>query len=227
MSKGKLAKFAELKEMPNVFQNFNWQQPQLINHLGNEVNYKNQWHEQVFGNNNPIVLELGCGYGEYTVAMAQQMPNHNIIGIDIKGNRIHMGAQWLLDNRVNNAIFVRTSIELLTHYFGEQEISEIWLPFPDPFRRDSKSNRRLTSGYFINIYRQIMEPDGVVHLKTDSTLLYEYTLESIAENGCTLLEEHYNLYGSNPTNALLHVKTRYEKLNLSKAETIKYIKFRL
>ena len=138
-----------------------------------------------------------------------------------------MGANWLLENRVNNAIFVRTAIELLPHYFDEQEISEIWLPFPDPFRRDSKSNRRLTSGHFINIYRQIMQPQGIVHLKTDSNLLYEYTLESIAENGCTLLEEYYDLYASNPTNELLHVKTRYEKLNLSGADTIKYIKFQL
>lgn len=227
MSKGKLAKFAEMKQMPNVFQNFNWHQPQLINHLGNAVDYKNEWHEQVFGNNDPLVLELGCGYGEYTMAMAQLMPEHNFIGIDIKGNRIYTGAQWLLEQRINNAVFVRTAIELLPHYFGEQEVSEIWLPFPDPFRRESKSSRRLTSGFFINIYRQFMQPEGIVHLKTDSTLLYEYTLESIAENGCQLLEHYYDLYGSQPTNPLLHVKTRYEKLNLSGADTIKYVKFSL
>ena len=227
MSKGKLAKFEAMRSMPNVFQNFSWHEPQLINHLGNEMSLKGQWHEQVFGNNNPIILELACGYGEYTVGMAQRCPNHNFIGIDIKGNRIYTGAQYLLDQRISNAVFLRSSIELLPHFFDTAEINEIWIPFPDPFRRDSKSKRRLTSAYFLNIYRQFLVPNGVVHLKTDSDILYDFTLQTIAENACHLLEEHYDLYSTAADNELLHIKTRYERLNLSGASTFKYIKFSL
>jgi len=226
MGKGKLAKFSKLAIMPNVFQNFSWDNPQLFNGKGMPVAMKGQWHKH-FNNQHPIVLELACGYGEYTMAIAQQHPELNIIGVDMKGNRLYTGARYTLDKQLHNAAFVRTHINLLPHFFAPNEISEIWITFADPHLKKSKHKKRLTSLYYLGIYQQLMPNGGIVHLKTDSDILYHYTLETITTLGCTIHTNYYDLYGNDFDNPLLGVKTRYERLNLSGAETIKYLKFSL
>ena len=227
MAKGKLYKLDQIKSMPNVFQNFNWQYPQLINHRNEKVDFKGRW-SHVFQNNKPIILELACGYGEYTMTMAEKFPNFNFIGIDIKGNRIYTGAKYVLDKQLDNAIFVRINIELLDKIFSQNEIAEIWLPFPDPHNRKVRANRRLTAPRFLEIYHKILQPDGCIHLKTDSDLLYHYTLDVISECGHTLLVNYPDIYANNlAPDDLLKVKTRYEKLNLSGADAIKYLQFKL
>ena len=227
MSKGKREKFSELRQMPHVFQNFVWDEPSMENHLGEKVNYKGQWNEVFFNNNNPIVLELACGYGEYTMAMAERFPEKNFIGIDLKGNRIYTGAKYAMDKGLKNVAFIRMRIESLCHFFAEAEISEIWIPFPDPQLKKSKARKRLTNYRFLNLYRKVLQPGGFMHLKTDNTPLYEYSLESLQENGCEILEHYRDIHGDRVDNALLQeVKTRYEKMHLEKGETIKYIRFR-
>ncbi len=227
MAKGKLEKFDDLENMPHVFQNFKWLDPKLLNHKKEVVDYRAKWGSDVFKNNHPIILELACGYGEYTMAMAESLPDKNIIGIDIKGNRIWTGANFVQEKGLSNAIFIRSAIELLENFFGPSEVSEIWIPFADPHVRDSKSKKRLTGPKFIQLYRYLAGKEGIVHLKTDSDLLYDFTLQVIESEGCTILENYRDLYNSDFTNELLRVKTRYEKLNISKSDRVKYVKFRL
>lgn len=227
MSKNKLQKFAEIAQMPNVFQNFGWENAQLINYQGIAIDYRGQWANSVFQNQHPICLELACGYGEYTTALAAQDPNRNFIGIDIKGNRIWRGACQLLEQNLHNGAFIRTAINLLPHFFGNNEIDEMWITFPDPHIQAGKHKKRLTSAYFLNLYRQFMPPNGIIHLKTDSTLLYEYTLETIAAENCTILANVFDIANTNYDEPRLKIKTRYEGLNLSGADTIKYVKFAL
>lgn len=226
MAKGKMAKFAEIKKMPHVFENRIWTDPVLYNHEGWVIDLQGRWQSHYFGNQNPIILELACGYGEYTVAIAQMYPEKNAIGVDIKGNRVWTGATYVQHQQLKNAAFVRAPIELLGHFFGASEISEIWLTFPDP--QAGKPRKRLTALSFLQLYQKILHPNGIVHLKTDSDLLYEFTLETLAENNFPILVNYPDLYRNLPAdNPLLSVSTRYEKLNLSGANTIKYLQFGL
>ncbi len=227
MGKGKIEKFAKLEKMPNVFHSKGWDSP-LLGNVDNEAkSYKGIWHSEVFKNDNPIVLELACGYGEYTMNLAERFPDHNIIGIDLKGNRIFTGAKFTLEKGLNNAAFIRARINLIHHYFAPNEISEIWIPFADPHVRKAKHRKRLTSLRYLKIYQQILMPNGYIHLKTDSDTLYQYTLETIAESQSEIITNYPDLYNSNFDNELLAVKTRYEKLNPSGSHTIKYVKFKL
>ncbi|OWY23056.1 tRNA (guanosine(46)-N7)-methyltransferase TrmB [Sphingobacteriales bacterium UPWRP_1] len=227
MGKGKLAKFAEIKQMPHVFENRIWKEPVLYNFRGLITNYRTQWCNGFFGNQNPLILELGCGYGEYTVAIAQIYPQTNVIGIDIKGNRIWTGASFVLQHNLANAAFVRTPIELIDHYFAPGEVSEIWLPFPDP--QKDKPRKRLTSLQYLQLYRKILKPDGIIHLKTDSDLLYQCTLETLQAHNCPVWVNYPDVQNAPNRNQmpLLSVATRYQKLNLSGANTIKYLQFGL
>ncbi|HRI28313.1 MAG TPA: tRNA (guanosine(46)-N7)-methyltransferase TrmB [Chitinophagales bacterium] len=224
MAKGKLAKFAEIKTMPHVFENRDWHHPDLYNHKNETINYAGKWATLHFGNQHPILLELACGYGEYTTAIARLYPDKNVIGIDLKGNRIWTGAKFAQMQLLTNAAFIRSQVELIEHYFGKGEIAEIWLPFPDPQKERPK--KRLTSTRYIELYRNILQPEGIIHLKTDSDVLYESTLEVIIETGCKIVANYPDLYHSPlATNPLLSVTTRYERLNLSGATTIKYLSF--
>lgn len=229
MAKRKLEKFEQIGQMPNVFQNFHWRDAQLINYQQQKINLKGNWNKDFFQNNNPIVLELACGYGEYTVAIAKSQAQTNVIGIDIKGNRLWKGAKELLEQQFNNAAFVRTTINLLPHFFAPNEVQQIWLTFPDPQNQSGSQNKRLTSSMFIDIYRQIMPKNGIIHLKTDSTLLYDFTLSIIEQKKCKIINQIFDLYQSElyKDNDLLQTTTRYEKLNLSKADTIKYLSFEI
>jgi tRNA (guanine-N7-)-methyltransferase len=190
---------------------------------------KGKWHKDHFKNNDPIVLELGCGKGEYSVGLAKNNPDKNYIGVDIKGNRIWTGATEALQAKLNNVAFIRTRIDFIDHCFNENEVSEIWITFPDPQPQKTRTRKRLTNMLFINRYRKFLKPGGLVHLKTDSTSFYNYTLEVIKENGFTLLFNTDDLYENCPAGReeLINIKTHYEKLFTEKGEKIKYCCFKI
>ncbi len=185
------------------------------------------WNTDFFQNKNNIVLELGCGKGEYTVGMAQMFPETNFIGIDIKGARIWRGLVTAGEKKLNNVAFVRTRITLIEYVFGNNEISDIWITFPDPHPRKIKQKKRLTSPQFLNRYYKVLKPDGIIHLKTDNIIFFEYTLDIIREYGHELLYATYDVYGEENDAALTQIQTYYEKKWLDNSTKIKYLKFKL
>ena len=224
--RNKLQKFAEILTFPNVYENFANFPPQLTGLGGKEVDLSGKWQSNHFQNRNPITLELACGRGEYTIALAEEYPQRNFIGVDIKGARIWKGAKIALAKKLANAAFLRTRIELITAFFAPEEIDEIWITFPDPFLKKGKSNRRLTAPRFLDAYRKILRKGGIVHLKTDEGILYDYTLEVLAEDAQTkILYKDDDIYSKPLPIAELSVKTYYEKMHLEKGKTIKYIRF--
>lgn len=224
--KNKLQKFADVRGFENVYECYDVKEPELT--FGdNKVEMKGQWPGH-FQNTNPITLELACGGGEYTVELARRYPNRNFIGVDIKGNRIWKGARVALSEGRRNAAFLRTRIEIIEHFFAENEVDEIWITFPDPFLRDSKSNRRLTSPYFLEKYRHFLRPGGLVHLKTDERKLYDFTLETIAEDPrCRILFETDDIYSAPLEYPELDIKTFYEAKDIAGEKQVKYIRFLL
>ncbi len=225
MGKNKLRKFSDLNEFPNVYQNFSQKDKVVYDSNGSEVNLKGKWNTDHFKNDHPITLELACGGGEYTVGLAQRYPNRNFIGIDIKGARIWKGAKQSLDEGLTNAAFLRTRIELLPYFFEEKEINEIWITFPDPFMK--KANRRLTAGVFLLMYQKLMKTDGLIHLKTDSAELYEFTQRMMVEYDCKVEYHHDDIYSGDLYTPELEIKTYYEKMHLEKGKKITYTRFQL
>lgn len=221
MGKNKLTKFAEVERLPNVIQcgarDFS-DNPQATDIKGN-------WSQKFFHNNNPIVLELGCGKGEYTVALAQMYPDKNFIGIDIKGARIWSGAKYAHENNLSNVGFLRTNIEFINAFFAPEEVSEIWITFPDPQMK--KCNKRLTSTNFMKRYQDILVNNGLIHLKTDSNFLFLYTKAMVEENEYKVECCTDNLYVERKDEPLLQIKTYYEQQWLSRGIDIKYISFHL
>ena len=216
MAKNKLAKFAEMASYDNVFQ-------YSFETLKSEgFPLKGKWHT-FFKNNNPIILELGCGKGEYTVGLSKKFPDKNFIGIDIKGARMWKGATQARNEGLTNAAFIRTHIELINNFFSEDEVSEIWITFPDPQMK--KANKRLTSTRFMKEYSKIINTNGIIHLKTDSNFLYTYTNAMIKENGLTVYFDSDDLYNSKLEDDILGIKTFYEQQWLERGLSIKYIKF--
>lgn len=213
MGKDKLRRFAEITAFANVIE------------LEEGKRLNGQWAEQHFKNQNPVVLELGCGKGEYTVNLGRLFPEINFIGIDYKGNRIWRGAKTALDEGISNVAFLRIQIENLQDYFGENEISEIWITFPDPQPQVSREKKRLTSPRFLKMYRMILKKTGAVHLKTDSDSLYLYTLLQVGEPGLELLISTSDLYNSDFADDILSIKTYYEKKYLATNKNINYLKF--
>lgn len=192
------------------------------------VDYKGNWNKSVFKNENPIILELGCGKGEYAVGLAKKYPNKNFIGVDIKGARMWVGAKQCIEEGLDNVAFLRTKIDFIDKFFAENEIDEIWLTFSDP--QPNKPNKRLTSKIFIDRYRKILKPGGIIHLKTDSDVLFESTANEIEEHNyhCNYLT--WNLYNDiqkMPDNIkdILHIKTHYEELFTQRGHQIKYCQF--
>ncbi|MCB0400472.1 MAG: tRNA (guanosine(46)-N7)-methyltransferase TrmB [Flavobacteriales bacterium] len=225
--KGKLQKWAEMKTFNNVAE------PTLEDVLNRDYELKGKWRQQIFQNDHPIVLELGCGKGEYSVGMGQHFPEKNFIGVDIKGNRIWRGAKTAFQNNMKNVYFLRTRIDHIDSCFAEHEVDEIWITFPDPQPKDRLERKRLTSPMFINRYRKFLKPNGIIHLKTDHEGFFRYTLEEIERCGFNLLESTFNLYGEaieklDPkTQEILSIKTYYEKLFSEKGHSIHYLKFQL
>jgi len=224
--KNKLKRFAELLKLPNVFENFDARNPGLTWKDGERVDLKGNWAEAHFGNGYPVTLELACGKGHYTLGLAKRFPERNFIGVDIKGARIWKGAKGALEDEVTNAAFLRTRIEQIAEFFAPGEISEIWITFPDPFLRKSKTRRRLTSPNFLERYRQILQPGGLVHLKTDSPELYAYTMEVLAEDPqVKILYQETDIYSKPLIDEVLSIKTFYEKMHLEAGKKIKYVQF--
>jgi tRNA (guanine-N7-)-methyltransferase len=210
MSKGKLQKFAEFDAFENT--------------LDYNTDTKGHWHE-IFGNENPIVLELACGKGDYTIGLARRNPHINYVGIDIKGNRLWRGAKTATDEGLSNVRFLRIQIDFIEKHFAENEVTHIWITFPDP--QPAKARKRLTSSRFLAHYRNICKKDAQIHLKTDSDLFYESTLETIQEEGLTLLENIQNVYTQPCAAELKEIQTFYENMWLKEGRTIKFLRFGL
>lgn len=226
--RNKLEKFTEILTFPNVYQNYNPKENILKWVNGEEVDMKSKWNSHHFKNNNPLVLELACGRGEYSLALGRRYPDKNFIGVDIKGARIWKGAKIALAEDLNNVAFLRTKIEMLNHFIGENEVDEIWITFPDPFLKKSKANRRLTSPSFLKRYHEILKPGGYINLKTDSPQLYEHTHEVLKEEGHTILEDCFDIY-KEPSlpHPDLDILTYYEKLHLEDKRKIKFVRFQI
>lgn len=223
MGKGKLQKFAEMETFSNVFQ-----YPFSVIEE-RPFDMKGHWREMYFKNENPIVLELGCGKGEYTVELARLYPDMNFIGVDIKGARMWTGAKKALDEKLENVAFLRTNIEIIDHFFDADEVSEIWLTFSDPQMKNPR--KRLTSTYFLERYRRFLVDGGLIHVKTDSHFLYTYTTLMVQENRLPVLFATDDLYHAegldDNTRKILSIQTYYESMWMERGLSIKYLKFQL
>lgn len=219
MGKDKLRRFKENETFPFLFQ------PTPDEMYRNDFHLKGKWNKEFFQNNNPIVVELGCGKGEYTTGLAQRYPNKNFIGIDLKGARLWRGCKTVMDNRLTNVAFIRNKIEFVASFFAENEISEIWVTFPDP--QPKKQRKRLTSSRFLNNYSKILKPEGTVNLKTDSKLMHLYTLEIIKDNNLNAIFASDDIYAFPERDEILDIKTFYEQKFLAQGIKITYVKFNL
>jgi tRNA (guanine-N7-)-methyltransferase len=211
MGQKKLKRFAEIKTFANV--------------LEKPEGMQGKW-SVFFKNNNPLVLELACGRGEYTVGLSRLYADKNFLGVDIKGNRIYIGAKKCLDEKLTNGAFLRTQIEMLPLYFDKAEVDEIWITFPDPQLRTAHAKKRLTHPRFLRLYQQLLKPDGIIHLKTDSPKLYAFTKRVIELYGLTKLDDCDDVY-NNSDKEELKIKTHYEGLDIAQSNKIFYLQFRL
>ncbi len=222
MGKNKLKRFRENETFTNVLQ------PSREEILSGNFPLKGKWASDFFQNENPIVLELGCGKGEYTVNLAQQYPQKNFIGIDIKGARFWRGAKTALEEKVPNAAFLRCQIELIDMIFASNEVAEIWITFPDPQIKYKRTKHRLTHADFLEKYKKILAPEGLIHLKTDSEFLHGYTLGLLHGLGHEILYANHHIYRNEGAPAeVLAIQTTYEKIYLAQGKPITYIRFRL
>jgi len=224
--RNKLEKFADLLQYAHVYESFEFRDKWLTRTINEKLIMRGKWRSTQFGNNEPLVVELACGRGEYSLDLARRYPHKNFIGVDIKGARIWKGATIALSEKLTNVAFLRTRIEQLELFFDSGEIDEIWITFPDPFKRDSQENRRLTAPIFLEKYQQLLNSGGIVHLKTDSDLLFEYSKESIENfSGAKLLKVSDNIYNGELPQQDLDILTYYEKQHLANKRTIKYLSF--
>lgn len=217
--KDKLRKFRENETFNSLYQ------PSTEEVLGKDYPLKGKWGTEVFGNNNSIILELGCGKGEYTISLAQMFPHKNFIGIDIKGARLWKGAKYAQQEKLSNVAFIRTRIEFIESLFGTGEISEIWITFADP--QLNRARKRLTGTMFLNRYKNFLSPDGIINLKTDSQFLHQYTLSSAKTNNLTILEANNNIYGTGRADNILSIRTFYEAHYIKKGLAITYMAFKI
>jgi len=196
--------------------------------VASDYELKGQWRTKVFKNNNPLVLELGCGKGEYAVALAQKYPNKNFIGVDIKGARFWRGAKTALEEDIPNVVFLRTQIELIDHAFAENEVDEIWITFPDPQIKYKRTKHRLTNAKFLERYKHILKPEGEVHLKTDSEFMHGYTLGLLHGAGHDVLYANHNVYKQEGSpEEVTSIQTFYESQYLEQNKAITYIRFKI
>lgn len=212
MAQKKLQRFADIKTFANV--------------LEYPENMPGKWNS-FFKNDNPVILELACGRGEYTFGLAKLFPQQNFIGVDVKGNRMYIGAKKCLAEKINNTGFLRIQIERITEFFSAGEVEEIWITFPDPQLRISKAKKRLTHPRFLRLYQQFLKPAGVIHLKTDSPDLYIFTRQVIELYGLTIVEDCSDVYKQSEIKEELKIKTHYESLDIAQSKKIHYLKFTL
>lgn len=221
-SKNKLKRFKENETFKNVIQ------PERNDLLDNNFQFKGKWKADFFKNENPLVLELGCGKGEYSVNLAKEYPNKNFLGIDIKGARFWRGAKTALEEEITNVGFIRTQIELIDTLFSINEVDEIWITFPDPQIKYKRTKHRLTNSDFLNKYKKILKDDGIIHLKTDSEFMHGYTLGLLHGKGYEILYAHHDVYSNEYSpKEVTSIQTFYEMQYLGKQKPITYIKFKL
>lgn len=211
MGRNKSVKFAEFKLFPNTFEN--------------PDNMKGKWNSTFFKNNHPITLELACGKGEYTLALAEMFPSKNFIGIDIKSSRLWHGASTATNKKLKNAAFLRIQIENILNYFDNNEVAEIWITFPDPQERERRSKKRITGKSFLDAYKQILQHGGIIHFKTDNQNLYNFTLQTLVNQKIKIFKTTENLYGESFLDEIISIKTTYEKKFIEMGTPIKYLKF--
>jgi tRNA (guanine-N7-)-methyltransferase len=221
VGKGKQSKFEEMKTFHNVFQ------PAFEQVFQKDFELKGHWASRYFRNKHPIILELGCGKGEYTIGLAERFPDINFIGIDIKGDRIWTGARKAYLEKIPNVAFIRTRIEFVNSFFNPEEVDEIWLTFPDPQLKKRRNKKRLTAARFLNLYRKFVKDNGIVHLKTDNPNLYEYTLELARLNKLRIEYATNNLYDSEFRERVHGIRTFYENQFIEQGLNIHYLQFRL
>lgn len=225
--KRKLEHFQEMKSFPNVYE------PTIDEVFRTSYRLKGKWNSEHFKNNHPLVLELGCGKGEYSVGLARKFPNKNFIGVDIKGARMWRGSKTALEENLTNVAFLRTRIEFIASCFEKSEVDEIWITFPDPQPKEKKEKKRLTAPNFISEYKKFLKPNGIIHLKTDSQFFYEYSLSEAQRNNYSIIESTADLYGEQiaamdkDTQEILSIQTHYENLFKQKGHKIHYLKFRI
>lgn len=218
----KLEKFAALLSFPNVYEMTSIDSQKVRKSKDEILSLSGKWNEEAFEDNNPVVLELACGRGEYTVGLARRNPDTNYIGVDIKGARIHQGATIALDEKLSNVAFLRIRIEKIQQYFSHGEVSEIWITFPDPFY--GKPNRRLTSIHFLDIYAELLGSNGIVHLKTDDDELFLFTVETASEHPrFRISKKSENISSIRKESEELNITTYYERQHLMNKRTIKYL----
>lgn len=221
-SKNKLKRFNENATFSNVVQ------PTREEVVNEQLALKGKWRADFFKNNNPIVLELGCGKGEYSVGLAERYPNKNFIGVDIKGARFWRGAKTAVENGLQNVGFLRTQIELIHHCFAENEVDEIWITFPDPQIKYKRTKHRMTNSEFLQRYKQILKPEGLMHLKTDSEFMHGYTLGLLHGEGHEVIYANHNIYkNEGAPNVVTTIQTFYEKQYLEINKPITYIQFKI
>jgi tRNA (guanine-N7-)-methyltransferase len=213
MARHKQRKFAELETLPNFYK-----LPE---------NMKGKWHVACFKNTNPIILELGCGKGEYTNHLGMKFPDKNFIGIDLKGVRLWRAAKNAIDNQLQNVAFLQINIDNIQEYFSEGEIDELWIPFPDPYPKPSKWKKRLISSNYLNKYKPLLKKEATIYFKTDNTGLFEFAKETLEKEEHRILEITDNLHESSILNEYNSIPTYFESLFREKGESIKYIKFQL
>lgn len=221
-SKNKLKRFNENATFSNVVQ------PTREEVVNEQLALKGKWRTDFFKNNNPIVLELGCGKGEYSVGLAERYPDKNFIGVDIKGARFWRGAKTAVENGLQNVGFLRTQIELIHHCFAENEVDEIWITFPDPQIKYKRTKHRMTNSEFLQRYKQILKPEGLMHLKTDSEFMHGYTLGLLHGEGHEVIYANHNIYkNEGAPNVVTAIQTFYEKQYLEINKPITYIQFKI
>ncbi len=221
MTKNKLERFAEMKTFSNVIE------PSFDEVFNADYKLKGSWRKKFFENNHPIILELGCGKGEYTVNLAKQYPGINFIGVDIKGARMWKGAKKAREEGLNNTVFLRTRIDFINSFFEPNEINEIWVTFPDP--QPKKAKKRLISTKFLSYYQKILKNNGIVHLKTDNSNIYEYACKIASINHLDVLKKTHDIHNSNDEELkpIVEIQTFYEKKFMEEGKTIKYLSFKL
>jgi len=220
MTKNKLQRFADVREFENVFELTDFQE-------NPDEKPRGKWKSEIFENDHPLILELACGKGGYTLELARRNPDKNYVGVDIKGARIWKGAKRALNEGLDNVRFLRIFIDHLYEYFGKDEVDEIWITFPDPYPKHRDRNKRLTSPKFLKIYQQVLKPGAPIHFKTDNGKLFEYTKRVVKSLQCPVQERVEDIYEERPDDELLTIKTFYEKGHLEKGRTIRYIRFML
>ena len=225
--KNKLKKFGDLLSYPNVYENYDPKYPKLVVDQDKEIDMKGRWASFHFNNNNPLVLELACGRGEYTEALAAAYPNQNFIGVDVKGARIWQGATNTLNKGLSNAAFLRTRIEQIALFFNPAEVDEIWITFPDPYPKKAHEHRRMTAPHFLQNYRNIIKPKGIVHFKTDNDDLFDFTLKSLEyyNLGLKIHDFTRDLHSTDNFSPEVYVLTRYERGFMAQGKNINYISF--